>query len=92
MRNILEDERTPLLYLEVNLGHNVVSKLVVFEGDNPMTVVDQFAIANKLSEEKKKKLAKVVQDQLAAILPRIEESEEDNHDSVLANPAKKNSQ
>ena len=62
LRNILEDDRTPLLYLEVNLGHNVVSKLVVFEGDNPMNVVEQFAIANKLSEEKKKKLAKVVQD------------------------------
>lgn len=40
----------------------MVSKLVVFEGDNPMAVVDQFAIANKLSDEKKKKLAKVVQD------------------------------
>lgn len=61
-----------------------MSKLVVFEGDNPMTVVDQFSVANKLSEEKKKKLSKVVQDQLAAILPRIEESDEDNHDSVVA--------
>ena len=49
-----------MLYLEVNLGHNVVSKLVVFEGDSPMAVVDQFALTNKLSEEKKKKLAKVV--------------------------------
>jgi hypothetical protein len=40
LRNILEDDRTPLLYLEVNLGHSIVSKLVVFEGDNPMAVVD----------------------------------------------------
>lgn len=40
MVNILDDDRTPLLYLEVNLGHSMVSKLVVFEGDDPMQVVD----------------------------------------------------
>ena len=43
MITILDDERVPLLYLEVNLGHNMVSKLVVFEGDEPNEVIEMFA-------------------------------------------------
>ena len=77
MLNLLDDDRTPLLYLEVNLGHNNLSKLVVFDDDDPMKVVELFAKANKLSEDKKKKLARVVNEQLSAILPRIEEGDEE---------------
>jgi len=43
MITILDDERVPLLYLEVNLGHNMVSKLVLFEGDEPNEVIEMFA-------------------------------------------------
>jgi hypothetical protein len=43
MIHILDDDRTPLLYLEVNLGHNIVSKLVVFEGDDPDQVIELFS-------------------------------------------------
>jgi hypothetical protein len=39
-----------------------IKKLVVFEGEDPIRVVDEFAIKFKLNEEKKAKLAKVVQD------------------------------
>lgn len=46
-------ERTPLLYLEVNLGQNQVSKLVVFEGDDAQQIVNLFAIAHSLTEEKR---------------------------------------
>jgi hypothetical protein len=60
MITILDDERVPLLYLEVNLGHNMVSKLVVFEGDEPNEVIDLFAKQNNLSEEKRNKLSRVV--------------------------------
>lgn len=76
--DILDDERTPLLYLEVNLGHNLVSKLVVFEGDDPSQVIERFTLENNLSDEKRKKLQKVVMEQMAAILPRIDEGDEDH--------------
>ena len=61
----------------MNLGHSQASKLVVFEGDQPTAVVEAFSVANKLSDEKKRKLMKVVQEQMAVILPRIEEGDED---------------
>ena len=63
----------------MNLGHSLVSKLVVFEGDEPTSVVENFANINNLSEDKKRKLMKVVNEQMAAILPRIEEGDEDEH-------------
>jgi hypothetical protein len=42
-----------------------------------MSIVNEFSQLNHLSDEKRNKLAKVVQDQLSALLPRIEESDED---------------
>ena len=44
-----------------------------------MSVVNQFRKFYNLTEEKRNKLARVVQEQLSAILPRIEESDEDEH-------------
>eukprot|EP00347_Sterkiella_histriomuscorum_P013184 403365686 len=88
MLNLLgsDDERTPLLYLEVNLGHNQISKLVVFEGDDPNQVIEDFSRQNQLSDEKKKKLQKVVLEQMAAILPRIDEGDEEMHDDNQKTP------
>lgn len=63
--------------------------MVVFEGDDAGRVVDAFAAANKLSEEKKRKLMKVVQEQMAVILPRIEEGDEDIDGARSSTGAKK---
>ncbi len=50
-----------------------------------MQVVELFSIQNQLTIEKQKKLTKVVLEQIAAILPRIEEGDEDenNHENHL---------
>ena len=38
----LENENYPILYLDVNLGKGRVERLVIFDGDVPMKVADQF--------------------------------------------------
>jgi hypothetical protein len=55
-----EDERTPLLYLEVNLAPGNLTKLLIFEGDDSKSVVELFCKNHGLSEDKKNKLWKVV--------------------------------
>ena len=35
-------ERTPLLCLDVNLGHGVSPQIVIYEGDDPVEVANRF--------------------------------------------------
>ena len=79
MMNI-DSDKTPLLYLEVNLGPKNLQKLIVFDGENAKKVVDAFAEKHKLTEEKKLRLTKVVNDQLSIILPRIDETKEEEEE------------
>lgn len=46
-------EKSPLLYLEVNLAPGNLTKFVVFEGDDAMKVVDEFCKSHNLNDEKK---------------------------------------
>jgi hypothetical protein len=60
---------------------------VVFDGDNVDQVIEIFADKHQLTEEKKQKLGKVVQNQLRQILPRIEEDEEPSYDELNSHHA-----
>lgn len=75
-----EGGRFPILFLDVNLGKDRVERLVIYEGDDPFAVADQFCADNCLEEKKKRKLAKVIKKQLDTLLTRIDE-DEDEEDS-----------
>jgi len=46
------EDRTPLLYLEVNLAPGNLTKLLIFEGDDSKSVVDIFCKNHGLSDER----------------------------------------
>lgn len=75
---LLDNERSPLLFLEVNLGKSRQEKLIIYEGDEPEQIVQIFAGTFGLSKEKEGKLMSVVRDQLAVLLPRIIEEAADH--------------
>lgn len=75
-----EDDNFPILFLDVNLGKDRVERLVIYDGDDPFQVAEDFCNKNGLEEKKKRKLAKVIKKQLDSLLTRIEE-DEDEEDS-----------
>lgn len=36
-------DKTPILFLDINFGRNEISRIVIFEGDEPTRVVDNFS-------------------------------------------------
>ena len=75
-----EDENFPILFLDVNLGKDRVERLVIYDGDDPFQVAEEFCKTNGLEPRKQKKLAKVIKKQLDSLLTRIDE-DEDEEDS-----------
>ena len=75
-----EEDNFPILFLDVNLGKDRVERLVIYDGDDPFQVANEFCEKNCLEEKKKRKLAKVIKKQLDSLLTRIEE-DEDEEDS-----------
>ena len=39
-----QDEPVPLLYVDVNLGNNLMKRIVMYEGDDPEEKATEFAI------------------------------------------------
>lgn len=81
-----EDEKYPILFLDVNLGKGKVDRLIIMDGDDPMKVADEFCEQHTLSDKKKKKLKNVIKQQLRGMLTKIpeeegEEPEEEESDS-----------
>ena len=37
------NDKTPILYLDINFGNGQISRIVLFEGDQPDLVVQNFA-------------------------------------------------
>jgi hypothetical protein len=70
-----DEENFPILFLDVNLGKDRVERLVIYDGDDPFAVADEFCAKHCLEEKKKKKLAKVIKKQLDSLLTRIDEDE-----------------
>ena len=74
------EDRIPLLYLDVNLGSDGVSRVVIFEGDDPKEIALKFGKKHRLSDSKIEKLLKVIEDQLRNVLTQIKEKEEEEED------------
>ena len=70
-----EDEEQPLLFVDVNLGPNDQRRIVVFEGDEPRQLAEQFCLDNDLDSETLDKLEQLLEQQIAAVLTKIDENE-----------------
>lgn len=55
-----EDEKFPILFLDVNLGKGKVDRLIIMDGDDPMEIADKFCLLHKVDGKKKKKLINVI--------------------------------
>jgi hypothetical protein len=71
-------EAMPLLFVDVNLGDGQMSRIVLYEGDNPEEVAELFGSQHNLEESMKSKLAELLQQQLVGLLAKINEDDEDN--------------
>ena len=71
-----EDTRDPKLYVDVNIGKNGVARIVVYDGDTAESLATEFCQKHNLQPEMKDKLVTLLDAQIAGILPKIEEGEE----------------
>jgi hypothetical protein len=56
-----EDGEQPLLFVDVNLGPNDQRRIVVFEGDDPRQLAEQFCLDNDLDSETLDKLEQLLE-------------------------------
>ena len=79
-----EGEGNPLLFVDVNLGPGRSERIVVYEGDTAEQLADEFTKKHGLDESLKEKLVKLLENQIAGLLARIDEeltsNDTENHD------------
>ena len=75
------NQRYPILFVDVNLGDERVERLTVFEGDQARDVAHDFCITHGLNERMEDKLEQMLNEQMAGILARINEEEEQQHNT-----------
>ncbi len=65
----MTSDKNPILFLDVNLGADDFSRIVIFDGDDPISVADKFCEDNgkcvmitiiDLDEKKKSKLIAII--------------------------------
>jgi hypothetical protein len=65
-------ERTPLLYLNVNIDNNThTERLSVYENDDPNVLAEQFGSRFKLSHEAKMRLCELIRSEIRDLLCKI---------------------
>lgn len=70
-----DDEVQPLLFVDINLGGDEQERIVVFEGDTAPELAKQFCLEHNLDEETQEKLQELLEQQMAGVLPKIDEDE-----------------
>ena len=65
-----------MLYVDVNLGNSGTQRIVVFEGDTAEGLAQKFADEYSLDDVMKEKLMLMLQQQMAGVLEKIDEGEE----------------
>lgn len=68
-----EGEGNPLLFVDVNLGPGRAERIVVYEGDTAEQLAEDFTQKHGLDENLKEKLVKLLENQIAGLLARIDE-------------------
>ncbi|CAK77389.1 unnamed protein product, partial (macronuclear) [Paramecium tetraurelia] len=70
-----QDERIPLLFVDVNLGPNKTERIVVYEGDQSCDLAARFAQEHNLDEFMQEKLKELLDYQISGLLTKIDEEE-----------------
>jgi hypothetical protein len=70
----LEDQQ-PLLFVDINLGGDEQERIVVFEGDTAEDLARTFCVEHNLDDETMEKLTELLKQQMAGVLPKIDEDE-----------------
>jgi hypothetical protein len=68
-----EGEGNPLLFVDVNLGPGRAERIVVYEGDTAEQLAEDFTKKHGLDDNLKEKLVKLLENQIAGLLARIDE-------------------
>lgn len=68
-----EEGPNPLLFVDVNLGPGRAERIVVYEGDTAEQLAEEFTTKHGLDENLKEKLVKLLENQIAGLLARIDE-------------------
>jgi hypothetical protein len=74
-------DRTPLLFVDVNLGGEASERIVVYEGDTARELALRFCEEHNLDEDTLEKLEELLVAQISTVLTKIDE--EGEHDSNL---------
>ncbi|CAD8110640.1 unnamed protein product [Paramecium primaurelia] len=70
-----QDERIPLLFVDVNLGPSKTERIVVYEGDQSSDLAARFAHEHNLDEFMQEKLKELLDYQISGLLTKIDEEE-----------------
>ncbi|CAD8101174.1 unnamed protein product [Paramecium primaurelia] len=70
-----QDERIPLLFVDVNLGPSKTERIVVYEGDQSSDLAARFANEHNLDEFMQEKLKELLDYQISGLLTKIDEEE-----------------
>lgn len=74
-----QNEREPMLYVDVNLGTSGTQRIVVYEGDTAEGLAEKFSLEFNLDESMKEKLTIMLQQQIAGVLEKIDEEQVSNN-------------
>lgn len=66
----------PYLYVDVNITDSEMSTIEVFEGDNAEALAKDFSLKHGLDDKTEKKLIEMLKAQMATVLCKIDEEEE----------------
>lgn len=69
------EEQQPLLFVDINLGGDEQERIVVFEGDTAEDLARTFCVEHNLDDETMEKLTELLKQQMAGVLPKIDEDE-----------------
>jgi hypothetical protein len=72
------NEKTPLLFVDVNLGSES-ERIVVYEGDTARDLAVKFCEEHGLDDDTLETLEQMLQGQIASVLTKIEEEENDSN-------------
>jgi hypothetical protein len=75
------NDKVPLLFVDVNLGQGKSERIVIYEGDDSLTLANKFADKHGLDSVMKVKLKEMLDSQIAGLLARIEEEEMNSNHS-----------
>ena len=71
-----ELDKDPKLFVDVNIGNDQMERIVIYEGDTAEALTEEFCRKHNLNDNMKSKLLDMLEVQIAAVLPKIEEDED----------------